>query len=236
MMQRLIICMLALTGFAAAVMAQTDTEPAGFDLVPDSVYDMDFDTRLTWCKSQADEDAELGYEIAMMWTSQGGGRRAIDCAAYALAAGDNPGLGAQIMERMAGDISIGPPRMRAGYMTTSVDYWLRAARVEDAMRAADAALELSPDIPSTRIAKARALRANSDREGAEKQLSLGIGNNPDSSALYTERARVRLELNQYQTALMDAETALRLDDENIDAALVRGDIREAIRLDQEITQ
>jgi len=64
-------------------------------------------------------------------------------------------------------------------------------------------------------------------------LNVVIENIPTDAEALQLRARAHLETENLSAALADVEVAMRADTTNIDTLVLRGEIREAIRLSRE---
>ena len=71
------------------------------------------------------------------------------------------------------------------------------------------------------------------REGLLFGTDAATGNQPGDLTAYLFRAEARLQQNRFDDALADIDQARAIDNENIDALLLRGQIREAKRLAME---
>ncbi|MEE9346602.1 MAG: hypothetical protein V3U82_00300 [Robiginitomaculum sp.] len=214
--------LLALMGFAIFV-----TPFASAQTTPPPV---DFDARHDTCLELVSKDAELGYEEALIWKGDGGGRRARHCIATALFVLGHEGEAAARLEAMGAEISLGTPPMRATWLAQSADFWMEAGEAEFALRAADTALETVQNNLSARLIRARAYAKLGHLDYAEIDLTSALTLYPGNVAALRARADMRRQLGKLSLASADIEQALRGEPNSVETALMRGKIREAIRL------
>jgi tetratricopeptide (TPR) repeat protein len=99
---------------------------------------------------------------------------------------------------------------------------------EEALRAFDQALALSPNDPGLVIAKAQSLRLLGRGAEAVQLLKLLVESNPESAFAYARLADVLYASRNYEEALKNVETALELMPTYVDALVVRGRILRAL--------
>jgi len=210
---------------AVSLVAMTFLAPAasGADLT------QAFDQKHKECLERIAEDADLAYEEAMIWRSQGGGRRAKHCEAMALFALGHEDEAAHRLDVLAKASDGGSPEMRADFYSEAANFWLLANLPENAYASATAGLKLKEDHTDLRIARARAYSLQGRYDFAETDLTSALVFDPDSAAALRYRADARMELDKLDEALEDIESSLTLDPESVETAVLRGRIREAIR-------
>lgn len=190
----------------------------------------DFEVRHEACLEKIAEDAELAYEDAMIWQSQGGGRRARHCVAMTLFALGHADEAAFRLDKLAKSPDGGSPEMRAGYYVEAADMWMNAELPRKAYDSATAGLKIvKPDV-DLRIARARANAAMGRWDYAEIDLTNALGYSPNNPRALRYRADARKRQNKLTMAKADIVRALIYDGQNVDALLVRGEIIEAMRL------
>ncbi|PHR92613.1 MAG: hypothetical protein COA69_07195 [Robiginitomaculum sp.] len=192
---------------------------------------LDFDARHKACLEQIAQDEELALEEAMIWQSQGGGRRARHCVAMALSASGHPDEGALRLEKLAKAPDGGSPPMRAGFYVEAADLWLEAQQPRKAIETATVGLKIAAAHIDLYIVRARAYAALERWDFAETDLSSALAYVPDDPRALRYRADARLQKGKLDLAQADIHKAVALDGENIDILLVRGKIIEAIRLE-----
>lgn len=189
----------------------------------------DFDARHDGCLTAIAADADLAYEDALIWKNDGGGRRAAHCVAMALFALGHKDEAAHRLEAMGADIGAGTPDMRADRYTESADFWLETGDATAAHRASAAALDLSPKHLGARLTRARAYAQMERWDYAEIDLTSALVYHPGNIKALRYRADARRRQGKLDEALADIEQAMR-SDMSVESALVRGEIREAMRL------
>ena len=109
---------------------------------------------------------------------------------------------------------------------------------EPAKRSLEQALELNPNNPADWITQGELRYALGDYGGALESLNKGVElresqNLPSSALLYNNRGLVQLELEQYELALADIETAIAIDPNYTPAWNNKGLILETIERNEE---
>mgnify|MGYP000728280120 CR=1 FL=1 len=195
-----------------------------------NTLDVNFTAKHEACLEKIADDASEAYEDALIWQSQGGGRRARHCVAMALFALGHEDEGAFRLEKLAKSPDGGTPAMRAGYYVESADMWMSAGMPKNALMATEKGLKVSKKHTDLLIAKARAQAALDKWMEAEKTLNTVLSAEPTNARALRYRADARRRIGKLDLALMDIENAAILDSKNIDVYVVRGEIKEAIRL------
>eukprot|EP00919_Chromeraceae_sp_WS-2016_P061632 GHVR01146144.1.p1 GENE.GHVR01146144.1~~GHVR01146144.1.p1 ORF type:complete len:237 (-),score=34.71 GHVR01146144.1:262-972(-) len=188
-----------------------------------------FDQKHEACLERIAVDSDLAYEEAMIWRSEGGGRRAKHCEAMALFALGHEDEAAHRLDQLAKASDGGTPSMRADYYSEAANFWLVANEAERAYSSATAGLKIKRDHIDLRIARARAYSLTGRYDYAETDLTSVLAFDPKSAAAYRYRADARMQQDELETALNDIETSLTLDPESVETAVLRGRIREALR-------
>jgi predicted Zn-dependent protease len=190
----------------------------------------DFEAHHVVCLEKIADDAELAYEDAMIWQSQGGGRRARHCVAMTLFALGHADEAAFRLDKLAKSPDGGSPQMRAGYYVEAADMWINAELPGKAYDSATAGLKIVESDVDLRIARARAHAAMGRWDYAETELTNALVYGPDDPRALRYRADARKRQNKLTLAKADIDKALIFDGQNVDALLVRGEINEAMRL------
>lgn len=187
-------------------------------------------TRLTHCLDTIQHDAETAYEDGLAWTYEGNRPAARQCVALALIALGHEDEGAARLEDLANATDGGTLEQRGVYLAQAGNAWLQAGAAEAADVTLTNALKLSPDDADLYIdrAGARMILENWDQaiDDLDKALSLKPGYGP----AHQLRAEARLNLKSYDLALADIKAAMLAEPDNIDTLVLRGQIREAMRL------
>ncbi len=220
---------MAQSGFAQDAEIPVVTAPAG----PHWSTIDDFDARHDACLTAIASDADVTYEDALIWKNDGGGRRARHCVAMALFALGHKQEAANRLEAMGAEIGSGTPQMRADRYTESADFWLASGDDMNAVRAAGSALDLSPKHLGARLTRARAYAQMERWDYAETDLTSALVYYPGNAQALRYRADARRRQGKLSAALADAEQSLRYDPKSVESALVRGEIREALRVKKE---
>jgi len=190
----------------------------------------EFDKKHKTCLERISVDPELAYEEALIWRSQGGGRRAKHCVAMALFGLGQPDEAAFKLDKLAKASDGGTPVMRADFYFEATNFWLDAGNPERAYKSATDGLKLKYDHEELRIARARAYAKAGRYDYAETDLTSVLTLSPDRIDALRYRADAHLNQDNLAEAKIDIERALDLDPTIIETALLRGRINEAIRL------
>jgi tetratricopeptide (TPR) repeat protein len=189
-----------------------------------------FDVRHKACLESIADDAQQAYEIALQWRSEGGGRRAKHCVAMALFALGHEDEAAYRLDALAAGPDGGAVDTRVKHYSEAANFWLTANEAEKAYASASAGLKLKYDHLDLRIARARAYALSGRYDYAETDLTSVLTLDPSHASALRYRADARFKLDKFNDAHMDIEAALKLDPTSVETALLRGQIREAIRM------
>lgn len=187
--------------------------------------------RLNRCIELIETDPEAAYEDALAWLGNGGRPAARHCAALSLIELGHPAEGAARLEDLANAPDGGDIETRAVYLSKAGNAWLIAGFPEAAATTLDNALKLRPGDTDLLIDRAAARLALEQWEPAIADLNEILVMIPGDAVALELRARALLELGRYTSALSDVTQARLSAPENIDLLVLRGDIREAQRLD-----
>lgn len=188
-----------------------------------------FDQKHKQCLERIAQDPDLAFEEAMIWRSDGGGRRARHCEAMALFGLDHIEEAAFRLDTLAQSPMGGNAALRVGYFVEAADFWLLAGNAEKAYESASAGLKLRRDDVDLRIARARAFAVLDRYADAEIDLTNALLFQPAHADAYRYRADARWKLGNLDGAKADVEASLRADTTRVETALLRGKINEAIR-------
>ncbi len=192
-----------------------------------------FDARHKTCLESIADDAQDAFEAAMQWRDQGGGRRAKHCVAMALFALGHEEEAAFRLDALAAGADGGSNETRVKHYAEAANFWLTANDAEKAYASASAGLKLEYDHLDLRIARARAYALYGRYDFAETDLTSVLTLDPVHADALRYRADARFKLEKIDSALADIEAALKLDPTSVETALLRGQIREAIRVAEE---
>lgn len=191
-----------------------------------------FNARHKECLERIADDPDLAFEEAMIWRSEGGGRRAKHCEAMALFALGHESEAAYRLDKLAKAADGGSPEMRANFYSEAANFWLAAEETHNAYTSASEGLKLKKDHLDLRISRARAYAMQGYFDYAETDLTSVLVFDPQNASALRYRADARLKQGELNAALQDIEAALSLDSESVETALLRGQIKERIRLSQ----
>ena len=190
----------------------------------------EFDARHKTCLESIADDAQIAYETALQWRDEGGGRRAKHCVAMSLFALGHEDEAAFRLDALAAAADGGTTETRVKHYAEAANFWLTANEAERAYASASAGLKLQFDHLDMRIARARAYALSERYDYAETDLTSVLTLDPKHAGALRYRADARFKLKKMEEAKADVEAALELDPTSVETALLRGQIREAIRL------
>ena len=186
--------------------------------------------RLNTCIELVETNPTEAYEDSLAWLSSGNRPKARYCNAIALLAMDQLEEGAARLEALAtapDAISISD---RALYMTQAGNAWLTAGYPEAAITALSEALRLQKGDPALFKDRAAAYLALERWPEGVDDLNAALELVPTDAEALSMRARAHLATESLLAAEADMLDALKQEPENIDFLVLRGDVREALRL------
>ena len=186
--------------------------------------------RLEACVARIETDPEEAYEDGLAWIYQGNRPGARQCTALALIALGREDEGAARLEQLANATDGGSMEQRAEYLTQAGNAWLQAGAAEAAVVTLTNALKLKPNTVDLLVDRASAQLMLGKWSKAEADLDAALDLAPGMAIAHHLRAEARLNLDEAELAMEDVEAALEADPENIDTLVLRGRVREAIRL------
>ncbi len=190
----------------------------------------DFDARHKACLESIADDAQAAFETALQWRDEGGSRRAKHCVAMALFALGHEDEAAFRLDALASGPDGGAPATRVKHYAEAANFWLTANEAEKAYASASAGLKLDYEHLDLRITRARAYALAGRYDYAETDLTSVLTLNPNRADALRYRADARFKQDDLEGAEADIEKSLDLDSSSVDTALLRGQIREAIRV------
>jgi len=193
----------------------------------------EFDARHKTCLESIADDAQQAYELALRWKDDGGGRRAKHCVAMALFALGHEAEAAYRLDALAAGADGGSEATRVKHYAEAANFWLTAKEADRAYASATAGLKIQYDHLDLRISRARAYALSERYDYAETDLTSVLSLNPKHSDALRYRADARFKQDNIEGARADIEAALDIDPTSVETALLRGQIREAIRLNSE---
>lgn len=189
--------------------------------------------RLEACIAKIETAPEDAYEDALAWTFEGNRPGARQCTALALISLGNVEEGAIRLERLATSPDAGSMEQRAVYLSQAGNAWMQIGAAEAAAIAFTDALKFAPGENDLLLDRASAYIVIDKWDEALSDLNIALANAPGQPAALQMRAEVHLNKHSYDLAMKDVEAAMAADPKSIDTLLVRGRVREAIRLEAE---
>jgi len=191
----------------------------------------EFDTKHKICLERIAEDNELAYEEAMIWQDEGGGRRAKHCVAMSLYALGHEEEAANRLDSLAKASDGGTNLMRADFYAEAANFWLVANNSNKAYQSATEGLKLRKDHTDLRIARARAYALMERYDWSEIDLTSVLAFEPKHAGALRYRADAKFKQGRLSEAKSDIEKSLTADPTQVETALLRGQINEALRLE-----
>lgn len=191
------------------------------------------EARLEACVAKIEVDPENAYEDALAWSFEGNRPGARQCTALALIELGNYETGAQRLQMLANAADGGTLEQRAVYLSQAGQAWIMAGAPEEAAVSFTDALKLAPGTVELLVDRASAYIMTEDWDKALPDLDLALANSPGFGPAHQLRAEVHLNKRNYDLAMRDVNAAMTADPKNIDTLLVRGRVREAMRVEAE---
>lgn len=189
--------------------------------------------RFIACVDSIHANPAHAYEEAMAWAADGREAEAYRCAAMALIEMDRPAEGARRLESLALTTSQALPGQRAELFSQAANAYLLAhdpARARSDLTQAIALMHDDRDAaPDLLIDRARAYAMERDWRHAEEDLSHALDLRPHDPLALRLRAEARVRQNALDLAVADAQAAVALEPQSVEARLVLGEVREAQR-------
>lgn len=188
------------------------------------------ESRLQACIDRIETSPEDAYEDGLAWTHEGNRPGARQCTALALIGMGSYESGANRLTQLARSSDGGSMEQRAVYLSQAGHAWMQAGVPEAAAQSFTDALKLAPGTVDLLLDRATAYIVTANWDEALSDLDLVLANAPGDVIGHQLRAEVHLNRNSLALAKQDVDAALAGDPTNIDTLLVRGRVREAIRL------
>ncbi|WP_373009653.1 hypothetical protein [Hyphomonas sp.] len=189
-------------------------------------------TRLDTCIARIDEDPEEAYEDALAWSFEGNRPGSRQCVALSLIALGQEAEGAARLEELANATDGGTLEKRALYLTQAGNAWLVAGAPEAAILTITNALKIIPNDPDLLVDRASAHILLEQWTQAISDLDAALESAPGFGTAHHLRAEARLNTGDLDMALADVKAAMQAEPDNIDTLVLRGRVREAIRLSE----
>ena len=180
-----------------------------------------------------DHDPNAAYEDGMAWSALRHDVGGFRCAEMALIAENRAEEGAQRLQALAAGISPDAVGLRVDLMSQAGNAWLMArepASARSILTMAITTMQSDPSqLPDLLVDRARAYAMEGDYRHAEEDLSHALDIRPRDALALRLRASARMHQNAFELAQGDAQAAVNLEPTNVDALLMLGHTREAIR-------
>ncbi|MEQ1783784.1 MAG: hypothetical protein ABMA14_20705 [Hyphomonadaceae bacterium] len=186
--------------------------------------------KLEHCLDQIDKDAELAYQDGLSWLSKGNRPAARQCTALALIALGQEAEGASRLEELANASDAGGIEERGVYLAQSGNAWLLAKMPEEAIVTLTNAMKLRPSDGELFKDRSRAHVMLQHWKQAADDLDSAIVLSAADAEAYRMRGYALMKQNRLPEAWLDVVAAQRLAPKDINVLLLRGDVREAMRL------
>ena len=186
--------------------------------------------RLRACIEKIDSDPEDAYEDGLAWMSIGAPPAARHCVALALVGIGHYAEGAARLETLANDKDAGTIEARGVYLAQAGNAWILARNPEAALVALDNAVKLMPTDGALRTDLGRAYLLLKDLDAAGREFDAAIELSPGDPDALRYRAKVLLEQGRLEDAWHDVVGSLAQAPDNVESLLLRGQIREAMRV------
>ncbi len=213
-----VLLLSGITSLALAFTANADNRTAELDL------------KHKTCLEQIAVNAELAYEEAMIWRGDGGARRARHCEAMALFALGHKEEAAHRLDLLGGMVGQLTPEMRKNYYLEAANFWLLSGETNQAYESATKGLEIDQEDTGLRIARARVYALLNRYKDSETDLTTALVFEPDNADALRYRADARHRQGKLELAKSDIDRAMVLAPTSVETAVIRGEIREAIRV------
>lgn len=196
--------------------------------------------RFETCLAQIEADPGAAYESAMAWANEARALEAYHCAALALIDMGRPEQAARRLESLALAAEGQSPGVQISLYSQAGHAWILANEPSRARSAFTRVIlglaPASPQLPDALIDRAIAYGEEGDHRMAEEDLSRALDLRPNDALALRLRALSRMRQNAFDLALADAEAALRLEPNNVDAALALGHVRESQRIGRPVAE
>ncbi len=184
------------------------------------------DPRYQACIEGVKTDLEAGRSAAQQWAAEGGGAMAQHCLAVADLAAGFPKLAAARLQSITERNDAGDNTVRAKILAQSAEAWLEAELPENAETVVEQAFDLTPDAGELHLVAAKIYELQDRPLDVIKSVDAAEALNLGSAAGFVARGRAQFKTGNYEAAAHDVVRALSLDPRNIDALVLRGELRQ----------
>ena len=172
-------------------------------------------------------DLEIGRIAAQQWTDEGGGALAEHCLAIADIAAGFPKLGAARLAQISDRKDAGDNNARARVLAQAALAWLDGHETEYAKEAINSAVQYAPELGEIYVVAARVFEAAEEWENAAASVTKAADEKLATADTFLIRARAHRALGKDYAAAEDVVTALSIDPFNLDALVMRGELKQA---------
>ncbi len=186
--------------------------------------------KLHSCLKKANTQPTQSLEDGRMWKFHGGGIFAEYCMAVSRIGMGEYEKGARRLVTISHDTQIGNKEDKLSMLIKASNAFLLANLPIDAKSSIEEALTLSPDEPNLLIDRARTNLMLGDNLGAENDVTKAMEIKGIIPLGLRLRAEARTKLEKFDLASQDIEEAIKLEPKEPANLIIRGHLREAIRL------
>lgn len=188
--------------------------------------------RLDACLARIETDPDNAYEDGLAWSYQGNRPGARQCTALALIALGHPEEGAARLQSLANATDGGTMEQRAAYLSQAGNAWIQAEDPDAALVAFDGAIKIAPDAPELLMDRATAHLLLEHYDEAIEDLDAALRYTPGLGEAHQLRGQAWLEKGDPDKAMLDVKAAMEADPENVATLVLRGRVREALRIQE----
>lgn len=188
--------------------------------------------RLDACLARIETDPDNAYEDGLAWSYQGNRPGARQCTALALIALGHPEEGAARLQSLANATDGGTMEQRAAYLSQAGNAWIQAENPDAALVAFDGAIKIAPDAPELLMDRASAHLLLEHYDEAIEDLDAALRYTPGLGEAHQLRGQAWLEKGDPEKAMLDVKAAMDADPENVATLVLRGRVREALRIQE----
>jgi len=189
--------------------------------------------RLDACLAKIETDPDDAYEDGLAWSYAGNRPGARLCTAMALIALGHPDEGASRLTNLANATDGGTLEQRAAYLSQAGNAWIQAEDPDAALDAFNGALKIAPDAPELLLDRASAHLLLENYDKAIADLDTALLRKPGLAEAHQMRGEAWLAKGEPDKAWTDVEAAMNADPENVTTLVLRGRVREALRVQAE---
>lgn len=185
--------------------------------------------KLRTCMQKIDTAPQEAYDYGLAWIGMGARPMAKQCTALALIALGQEAEGASRLEQLANDKDGGSLEQRGVLLAQAGNAWLLAKMPDAAIVTLTNAMKLRPEDGELKKDRARAYVMLAKWKEAGADLDIAVERAPGDVEALRLRAYSLYKMGRLQDAWIDVEEALKHAPKDTQTALLRGDIREAMR-------